>query len=110
MAVSLFASCAPKLLQKSHALTSLANRFTWPNPSNKAVCPLQLPSERGGGAVRGHLLQHGASDVPEMKGTMLLQKPILSQAAAAASTGEMHSLHIYSFPCYWDPSPFLGGS
>lgn len=53
MAVSLFASCAPKLLQKSHALTNLANRFTWPNPSNEAVRPLQLPSERGGGAVRG---------------------------------------------------------
>lgn len=73
MAVSLFASCAPKLLQKSHAITKLTNRFTWPNPNNQAVCPLRLPSERSSGAVHGHLLQHGAGDVPKMKGVLLLQ-------------------------------------
>jgi len=31
MAVSLFASCAPKLLQKSHAITNLTSQFTQPN-------------------------------------------------------------------------------
>lgn len=53
MAVSLFASCAPTLLQKSRAVTWPANRFTCPHPSSQAVCPLQLPPERDSGAVCG---------------------------------------------------------
>lgn len=47
MAVSLFASCAPKLLQKSHAITNLTNQFLTGLTQIIRLCVLSDCHQRG---------------------------------------------------------------
>lgn len=110
MAVSLFASCAPKLLQKSHAITNATNWFSWPNPNNQDRNALQLPTERGGGVVQGYLLSTEPANPPRWWACCFSRSPSHSRLHTAQQQAQGKPLYIYSFPCYWDLSTFWGCS